>query len=49
MVAIEPRVPIPEEERAPFDCARTAPRQPRESKGDDYRETRESCDNGGCC
>ncbi len=49
VVAIEPRVPIPEEERAPFDCARTAPRHPRESKGDDYQETRESCDNGGCC
>ncbi len=48
VVAIEPRVPIPEEERVPFDCARTAPRQPRESKGDD-RETRESCDTGGCC
>ncbi len=49
VVAIEPRLPIPEEERVPFDCARTAPRQPRESKGDDYRETRESRDNGGCC
>ncbi len=49
VVAIEPRVPIPEEERAAFDCARTAPRHPRESKGEDYRETRESCDSEGCC
>jgi SAM-dependent methyltransferase len=36
-VGIEPRVPIPEDERSVYDCSRTATRSPRESKGRDYR------------
>jgi len=45
-VGIEPREPIPEAERPSFDCARTEPRHPRETKGADYRATKpagESC------
>jgi SAM-dependent methyltransferase len=45
-VGIEPREPIPEAERPTFDCARTEPRHPRETKGADYRATKpagESC------
>jgi SAM-dependent methyltransferase len=48
-VAVPPRVEIPEDERRGFDCARTAPRSPRETKGLAYRETREPCDGGSCC
>jgi len=49
-VGIEPRTAIPEEDRAPFDCARTTPREPRETKGAAYHETRGG-DSGGesCC
>ncbi|MFQ5418225.1 MAG: methyltransferase domain-containing protein, partial [Myxococcota bacterium] len=47
VIAIPPRVPVPEEERRPFDCARTAPRDPRETKGAGYRANRESSE--GCC
>ena len=39
-VGIEPRVPIPEDERSVYACSRTATRSPRESKGRDYRVTR---------
>lgn len=53
---IEPRVLIPLEEAPPFACGpRTAIRDPRETKGVDYRVTTEarapSCDpeTGGCC
>jgi SAM-dependent methyltransferase len=38
-VGIEPRIAIPESERPDFDCSRSAARDPRESKGDDYRAT----------
>ena len=48
-VAVPPRVEIPEDERRGFDCARTAPRSPRETKGFAYRETREPCAGGSCC
>jgi ubiquinone/menaquinone biosynthesis C-methylase UbiE len=48
-IAIEPRVAVPEDERRGFDCRRTAPRSPRETKGLDYRETREPCDDESCC
>jgi SAM-dependent methyltransferase len=48
-IALPPRVPVPEPERRGFDCARTAPRSPRETKGLDYRETREPCAGGSCC
>jgi SAM-dependent methyltransferase len=49
-VGIEPHVEIPAEQRCGFDCSRTAPRSPRESKGADYRETRSAdCGEDGCC
>ena len=52
-IGIDPRVAIPVEERAPFDCARTARRDPRETKGAAYRETARAgpgCgSDSGCC
>jgi hypothetical protein len=45
IIPIAPRVPT-EGERAPFDCARTAPRHPRETKGEGYRVTTAAAD---CC
>jgi arsenite methyltransferase len=47
-VSIPPRHPIPEAERADFDCGRSEPRHPRETKGEAYRETRKP-GAGGCC
>ncbi len=54
VIGIEPHTPIPETERAEFDCSRTAPRHPRETKGQDYDLTTEASDccepdAGGCC
>jgi SAM-dependent methyltransferase len=46
-IGIEPKSPIPEAEREDFDCRRSEPRHPRETKGRDYRVTRAS--SGGCC
>lgn len=50
---IDPRVDIPLEEAAPFDCTRTVLRHPRETKGMDYQETIEAqdacCAPGECC
>lgn len=48
-IPVPPRTPIPEAERRGFDCSRTSPRSPRETKGLEYRETREPCADGGCC
>jgi len=48
-IGVEPRVRIPEDERRGFDCSRSAPRSPRETKGLDYRETRQPCADSGCC
>jgi ubiquinone/menaquinone biosynthesis C-methylase UbiE len=48
-IAIEPRCPIPEDERKGFDCQRTTPRSPSETKGLEYRETREPCAGESCC
>ena len=47
IIPIEPRVPIPEAEQELFDCSRTAPRHPRETKGLAYTATTEG--NGSCC
>jgi len=47
-IGIEPQHAIPEEQRGAFDCARSEPRAPRESKGQDYRVTRVSSERG-CC
>jgi hypothetical protein len=51
IVPLPPRVEIPEPERAGFDCSRTAPRHPRETKGEAYRETLDAaaCSGPGCC
>jgi SAM-dependent methyltransferase len=52
VIPVAPRVAIPEAERAPFDCSRTAARHPRESKGEGYSETRgavaDCCGPEGC-
>jgi len=50
---VAPREEIPLEEAEPFDCARTAPRHPRETKGLEYDATTEApgevCGPDGCC
>lgn len=49
---IDPLVDIPLPEAKPFDCTRTAIRQPKETKGQDYNATTEAsncCDAGDCC
>jgi hypothetical protein len=50
---IEPRREIPLEDAQPFDCRRSARRDPRETKGADYAETSGSagpyCGDGGPC
>ena len=53
VIPVPPRVEIPESERQPFDCAREAPRHPRETKGEGYRVTSEAaeacCEADSCC
>jgi len=55
MLAIEPKMPVAEAEARAFDCKHAAVRDPRQTKGFDYRETRASessacCEPGcGCC
>ena len=51
---IEPQTAIPLSHAQPFDCRRTAPRHPRETKGQDYKITTDAsvCRDGGngtCC
>ncbi len=53
---LEPVLPVEEialDGAAPFDCSRTAPRHPRESKGLNYDLTTDptgaACDPEGCC
>ncbi len=46
-IGIEPFEPVPEAERAEFDCSRTAPRDPRETKGGDYKVNRAASES--CC
>jgi arsenite methyltransferase len=48
-VGILPRVCIPDANRERFDCTRTRTREPSESKGEDYHETREAGATGSCC
>ncbi len=45
---IEPRVQVPLEDAKPFDCKHAAVRDPRQTKGLDYHETRTS-DSSACC
>jgi ubiquinone/menaquinone biosynthesis C-methylase UbiE len=51
--SVDPLIEIPLEAAAPFDCARTAPRHPRETKGVEYDATTEAastcCGPDGCC
>jgi SAM-dependent methyltransferase len=49
IIAVPPRVAVPEAGRAEFDCCRDHARDPRETKGQDYRETREPSDEGSSC
>ncbi len=53
IIPVPPRVAVPDEERRPFDCSRTDPRHPRESKGENYTATNEGdaacCPPGGRC
>jgi SAM-dependent methyltransferase len=50
---VDPLVEIPLAEAAPFDCARTVRRHPRETKGQDYDLTlaaaADCCGPEGCC
>jgi hypothetical protein len=46
-IGIEPMIPIPENAREEFDCARTEPRDPRETKSADYRISKRA--EGSCC
>jgi arsenite methyltransferase len=49
---VEPLNEIALENAKPFDCSRTARRDPKETKGQDYRVTTEAsscCDGGDCC
>ena len=52
VIPVAPRTPMPENERELFDCSRSAPRHPRETKGLGYEETTQgsdTCESGGCC
>lgn len=44
---VEPRVNVPSEEAGSFNCKRATTRDPRETKGHDYRATTDSAD--PCC
>lgn len=51
---VEPQTPIPLDQALPFDCRRSAPRHPRETKGLDYKANSDAsvCRDGGngtCC
>jgi arsenite methyltransferase len=50
---VDPIVEVPLTEAKPFDCARTAVRHPKETKGQGYNATTETsgkcCDGGGGC
>lgn len=49
---IEPITEVPLAEAKPFNCAASALRHPKETKGQDYRATTvaaECCDGGSCC
>src|SRR6266576_4005025 len=49
---VDPIVDVPLSEAKPFDCSRTSPRHPKETKGQNYNATTEGsskcCDGGSC-
>jgi ubiquinone/menaquinone biosynthesis C-methylase UbiE len=55
VIGLAPAAPIPPEQRQPFDCSRTAPRQPRETRGPGEGPVRSvtaassPCGPSGCC
>ncbi|HEV8336256.1 MAG TPA: methyltransferase domain-containing protein [Candidatus Polarisedimenticolia bacterium] len=53
IIPIPSRIEIAAEDRKAFDCSRTAPRHPRETKGEAYTATTEGdgacCPPGSCC
>jgi arsenite methyltransferase len=50
---VDPIIDVPLEQAKPFDCSRTALRNPKETKGHDYNTTTDAnskcCDGGECC
>lgn len=54
LVPIKPLIDVPRDDAKPFDCHSPQFRHPRQTKGEDYRETTGSdptqiCDTDGCC
>jgi SAM-dependent methyltransferase len=49
LIAIEPRIEIAQADRSHFDSARATHRHPRETKGQDWDETRAPDVEGSCC
>jgi len=53
VIPVPPLEEVPPEEAVPFDCRRSVVRDPRETKGADYRHTRKAdgdcCSSGECC
>ncbi|MGH8007635.1 MAG: methyltransferase domain-containing protein, partial [Candidatus Binatia bacterium] len=52
IIPVQPLIPVALEEARPFDCSRDAVRNPRETKGLEYRVTTEAataCCEPGCC
>ena len=47
LIAIEPRVAVPDAEQRPFDCSRPVRRSPRETKGEGYDRTTPAA--SACC
>lgn len=48
IIGVSPRRPVPAQEQTPFDCERTTPRSPRETKGASYDVTRTPGESS-CC
>lgn len=52
LIPVQPLTAVPLAEATPFDCSRDAVRNPRETKGLEYRATTEAgacCEPGKCC
>lgn len=46
---LQPRVEIPADQAADFDCDVDSVRDPKDLKGSEYRETVDACGPSGCC